>query len=76
MGLGIGGLIGFLTGGGYEAFFDSGWIDTAIGAGVGIIIGIGLGQITNVVIGFNTLKDKRHRQIHLCLLSLAFFTLQ
>lgn len=50
LGLGIGGLTGFLTGGGYEAFFDKGWIDTAIGAGVGIIIGIGLGQITNAII--------------------------
>lgn len=50
LGLGIGGLTGFLTGGGYEAFFDTGWIDTAIGSGVGIIIGIGLGQITNAII--------------------------
>ncbi len=50
LGLGIGGLVGFLAGGGYDAFLNRGWIDTAIGAGVGIIIGIGLGQITNAII--------------------------
>lgn len=35
LGLGFGGLIGFLSGGGREAFLSGGWLDTLIGVGVG-----------------------------------------
>ena len=49
-GLAIGALVGFLGSGGRETFLAAGWIDTLIGAGIGAIIGIGLGLTSHAVI--------------------------
>lgn len=49
-GLSIGTLIGFLASGGRQFFLSGGWIDTLIGAVVGVIIGIGFGLISNAII--------------------------
>lgn len=56
LGLAIGALIGFLTSGGVSAFWQEGWIYTLIGTGVGIFIGLGLGQISHALVV--TLKGK------------------
>lgn len=50
LGLPIGGLIGFLAGGGVPEFLNAGWIYTMIGLVAGLLIGIGLGQIANAVL--------------------------
>lgn len=55
-GLSIGALTGFLGSGGREMFLSGGWIDTLIGVAVGVIIGMGLGLISNAAI---VLKKKR-----------------
>ncbi|MCX7746204.1 MAG: hypothetical protein N2645_04835 [Clostridia bacterium] len=49
-GLSIGALVGFLGSGGRAAFLSGGWIDTLIGVTVGVIIGLGLGLISNAMI--------------------------
>ncbi|MGF7088607.1 hypothetical protein JOD24_002456 [Kroppenstedtia sanguinis] len=49
-GISIGSLAGFLGSGGREMFLAGGWIDTVIGAIVGVSIGIGLGLISNAII--------------------------
>ncbi|MFD1407201.1 hypothetical protein ACFQ49_03330 [Kroppenstedtia eburnea] len=46
----IGSLAGFLGSGAREMFLAGGWIDTVIGAIVGVSIGMGLGLISNAVI--------------------------
>jgi len=56
IGLTLGGLIGFLCGGGRTAFLSGGWIDTLIGVGVGLLIGTGLGLIAQ---GLITLKNRK-----------------
>ena len=55
-GVAVGGLAGFLAGGGRGMFLSGGWIDTLIGTAVGGILGIGCGLISNAVI---VLKRKR-----------------
>lgn len=55
-GTSIGALVGFLGSGGREMFPSGGWIDTLIGTIAGIIIGMGLGLISNAII---VLKNKR-----------------
>lgn len=52
-GVAVGGLTGFLGGGGREAFLSGGWVDTLIGIAVGGTIGIGCGLISNAVIALN-----------------------
>ncbi|WP_054950428.1 hypothetical protein [Numidum massiliense] len=54
-GLSTGALIGFLGSGGREMFLAGGWIDTLIGAIVGVTTGMGLGLISNAMI---VLKNK------------------
>jgi len=43
LGLTVGALVGYLTGDGWQTFLRTGWIDVAIGAGVGCLIGVGVG---------------------------------
>lgn len=50
LGVAIGGLIGLLSSGGHPAFSSGGWVDTVIGACIGAVIGMGLGQISNAII--------------------------
>ncbi|MEA5021774.1 hypothetical protein SDC9_10034 [bioreactor metagenome] len=49
-GIAIGALTGFIGSGGREMFMSGGWIDTLIGAAVGITIGLGLGLISHAII--------------------------
>ncbi len=49
-GVSIGALTGFLEGGGRETFLTGGWIDAAIGAVAGTVIGLGAGLISHAVI--------------------------
>jgi len=49
-GVALGGLAGFLGGGGRDAFLAGGWIDALTGAVIGGIVGIGFGMISNAVI--------------------------
>lgn len=56
IGLSIGALSGFISGGGRGMFLSGGWIDTLIGGVAGIIIGLGIGQISHAII---VLKKKR-----------------
>jgi len=56
LGLSIGALSGFIASGGREMFLSGGWIDTLIGGAAGIIIGLGIGQISHAII---VLKKKR-----------------
>ncbi|MGJ7045671.1 hypothetical protein [Thermoanaerobacterium thermosulfurigenes] len=56
LGLSIGALAGFITSGGREMFIFGGWIDTLIGGVAGVIIGLGIGQISHAII---VLKKKR-----------------
>lgn len=57
LGLTLGALIGFLSGGAVNEFTESGWIYTLIGAAVGLFTGVGLGLIAQ---GFVTLKKKKN----------------
>jgi hypothetical protein len=50
LGLAAGLLVGFLASGGVPAFLREGWIYTLVGAGAGVLIGLGLGQISNAVV--------------------------
>jgi len=49
-GVAIGGLAGFIAGGGKDAFLSGGWIDTLVGVLVGGVIGLGFGMISNAVV--------------------------
>ncbi|HHV35598.1 MAG TPA: hypothetical protein GXX59_08490, partial [Syntrophomonadaceae bacterium] len=49
-GLSIGALAGFLGSGGREMFLSGGWIDTLFGVVVGVIIGLGMGLISNAIL--------------------------
>lgn len=57
LGLTLGGLIGFLSGGAIGEFSNDGWIYTLIGTGVGLFTGVGLGLIAQ---GMVTLKKKKN----------------
>lgn len=50
IGLTVGSLVGYVTSGGRPAFMNGGWIDTLVGTGVGMLIGIGLGQISHAIV--------------------------
>ncbi|MDR1159440.1 MAG: hypothetical protein LBK69_02335 [Syntrophomonadaceae bacterium] len=50
LGIVIGALIGFLSGGGWPVFLVTGWINTLIGVVVGAGIGIGLGLLSHAII--------------------------
>lgn len=56
LGISIGALSGFITSGGRVMFLSGGWIDTLIGGVAGVIIGLGIGQISHAII---VLKKKR-----------------
>jgi len=56
IGVAIGGIAGYLAGGGRTMFLSGGWVDTLIGTAAGGILGIGCGLIGNAVI---TLTRKR-----------------
>ncbi|WP_096187331.1 hypothetical protein [Evansella halocellulosilytica] len=56
MGLTIGSLIGFLSSGGVSAFLSEGWINTLIGAGAGVMLGVACGLISNAI--FMAIKRK------------------
>ena len=49
LGVSVGGLIGFIVGGGRNVFINGGWIDTIIGVVVGLIIGLAFGNISHGV---------------------------
>lgn len=50
LGVSIGGLTGYLSGGGRAMFQTGGWLDTLIGAGVGLGIGLGFGLLSNAIL--------------------------
>ncbi|WP_416825630.1 hypothetical protein [Ectobacillus polymachus] len=50
LGLTIGALLGFLMSGGVPTFLKDGWIYTLVGCGVGLMLGVGLGLISNAII--------------------------
>ncbi len=50
LGIAIGALAGFLASGGVPAFSGEGWIYTLVGTGVGLFIGLGLGEISHGII--------------------------
>ena len=50
LGLAIGALIGFISGGALPGFHGEGWIYTLIGTGAGAVIGIGLGLLSHGII--------------------------
>ena len=50
LGLVLGALIAFIISGGRLAFTDGGWIDTLIGAGVGLLLGVGCAQLSHAII--------------------------
>ena len=50
IGLVIGGLTGYIAGGGRVEFLNGGWIDMLIGIGCGIVLGAGIAMIANAVI--------------------------
>jgi len=50
IGLVIGGLIGYIAGGGRVEFLSGGWIDMLIGIGCGVIAGAGFAMIANAFI--------------------------
>jgi len=50
IGLVIGGLIGYISGGGRVEFLNGGWIDMLIGIGCGVVSGTGLAMIVNAII--------------------------
>jgi hypothetical protein len=56
LGLSIGALSGFITSGGREMFFSGEWIDTLVSGIAGVIIGLGIGQISHAII---VLKKRR-----------------
>lgn len=56
LGLSIGALSGFIISGGLEIFFSGGWIDTLVSGIAGVIIGLGIGQISHAII---VLKKRR-----------------
>ena len=56
VGLVAGAFIGYLTSGGRSEFISGGWIDTLIGAGVGMMVCVGLALIINANIVYNGRK--------------------
>ena len=50
VGVVLGGLIGYITGGGRVEFLSGGWIDMLIGIGCGAVLGTGIAMIINAVI--------------------------
>ncbi|WP_310603367.1 hypothetical protein [Anaerosporobacter sp.] len=50
IGLTVGGLVGYIASGGRTAFLGGGWIDTLIGLGVGVLIGVGIALIGHALI--------------------------
>lgn len=50
LGLSVGGLTGFLSSGALANFMQEGWIYTLVGTGMGCILGVGLGLISNAII--------------------------
>lgn len=49
VGLVIGGIIGYIAGGGRVEFLNGGWIDMLIGIGCGAVLGTGIAMIANAV---------------------------
>ena len=50
IGLVIGGLTGYIAGGGRVEFLNGGWIDMLIGIGCGVVLGAGVAMIANAII--------------------------
>ena len=50
LGLVLGALIAFLISGGRTQFTGGGWIDTLIGGGVGLLLGVGCAQLSHAII--------------------------
>ena len=50
IGMALGGLAGYLLGGGRMAFRGGGWVDTVIGLAAGLVVGLGAGTICHGVI--------------------------
>jgi hypothetical protein len=50
IGVFLGGLIGYIAGGGRVEFLNGGWIDMLIGIGCGAVLGTGVAMIVNAII--------------------------
>ncbi len=51
-----GALLGYVLGGGRHAFMDGGWVDTAVGAVAGMLLGLGIGQVFGAVTSMKNRK--------------------